>query len=923
MGKYNFQTIEPKWQRYWKEKQTFQVSPTGDKPKYYILDMFPYPSGAGLHVGHPLGYIATDIIKRYKKLKGYNVLHPMGFDAFGLPAENYAIQTGAHPAVTTEKNILRYQEQLDLLGLVYTPDTAIRTCDPSYYRWTQWIFLQFFNSWYNQKSQKAEPIVTLIKHLETFGTQNLEAATANENPLLPEQWKAFSRAEKEEFLSRYRLAYQSYAVVNWCPALGTTLANEEVKDGLSERGGHPVERVAMRQWFLRITAYAERLLKGLDTIEWPASIIEMQRNWIGRSEGAIINFSIQGRKEQLAIFTTRPDTIFGVTFMVLAPEHPLVSVIATQEQKAEVEGYIKKVNARSERERLAEIKKVSGVFTGAYAIHPFKGSLIPIYVADYVLMGYGTGAIMAVPAHDSRDYAFARFFQLPILPVIEGTDITQAANEAKEGIVINSEFLNGLSVSQAIRRAIEELEHKKIGVAKTTYRLRDAIFSRQRYWGEPFPIVFDGEIAEALSEAALPVVLPEVQFYKPTGTGDSPLAAVRDWVNLPDGRRRETNTMPGWAGSSWYFLRYLDPLNTQYFADIEKQKYWLPVDLYVGGSEHAVGHLLYARFWVKFLYDLGHCPVEEPFKKLVNQGMIQGRSNIAYKLKNSHTFIPATQIEGQEVIPIHVDINLTQDDFLDIEGFKRWRPDYKDAAFVLENGRYLCGVQIEKMSKSLYNVVNPDEICRRYGADTFRMYEMFLGPLEQHKPWNTQSINGVANFLRKFYSLYLDDNENLLLVEEMPSGEEYRLLHQTIKKVGEDIERLSFNTAVAQFMIFTNEMQRLKCHKRAILEPMLIVIAPFAPHLAEELWEKLGNPPSIFEASYPEWEQKYLEEDSFEYPVSINGKLRAKLLLPLTLETAEIEKIVTSAPELQKYLKGQNLKKVVVVPKKIINLVVN
>lgn len=923
MGKYNFQTIEAKWQRYWKEKQTFRVSAPNDKPKYYILDMFPYPSGAGLHVGHPLGYIATDIIKRYKKLKGYNVLHPMGFDAFGLPAENYAIQTGTHPAITTEKNILRYQEQLDLLGLVYTPDTAIRTCDPSYYRWTQWIFLQFFNAWYNRKSQKAEPIATLIKHLETFGTENLEAATSNENSLRPEQWQSFSLAEKEQFLAQYRLAYQSYAMVNWCPALGTVLANEEVKDGLSERGGHPVERISMRQWFLRITAYAERLLQGLDHIDWPASIVEMQRNWIGRSEGAVIHFSIQGRQESLTIFTTRPDTIFGVTFMALAPEHPLAPIIATAEQKEEVDAYIKKVNARSERERLAETKKVSGVFTGAYATHPFKGSPIPIYIADYVLMGYGTGAIMAVPAHDSRDYAFARFFQLPILPVIEGSDITQAANETKEGILINSEFLNGLSVSQAIKRAIEELEQKKIGVQKTTYRLRDAIFSRQRYWGEPFPIIFDGEIPQALGEEDLPVVLPEVQSYKPTGTGDSPLAAVNDWVNLPDGKRRETNTMPGWAGSSWYFLRYLDPLNTRYFSGQEKQKYWMPVDLYIGGSEHAVGHLLYSRFWVKFLYDLGHCPVEEPFKKLINQGMIQGRSNIAYKLKDSPTFIPVTQIEGKEVIPIHVDVSLTQEDRLDIEGFKRWRPDYKDATFILENGSYLCGVQIEKMSKSLYNVVNPDEICRKYGADTFRLYEMFLGPLEQHKPWNTQGINGVANFLRKFYNLYLDDNESLLITEAPPTGEEYKLLHQTIKKVGEDIERLSFNTAASQFMIFTNEMHRLKCHKRAILEPILVALAPFAPHLAEELWEKLGNAPSIFESSYPAWEQKYLEEDNFEYPVSVNGKLRTKLLLPLTLEIVEIEKIAISAPEVQKYIQGKNLKKVVVVPKKIINLVVN
>ncbi|MCS6906023.1 MAG: leucine--tRNA ligase [Bacteroidia bacterium] len=922
MGKYNFQEIEKKWQQYWKNNKTFQIDPSNDKPKYYILDMFPYPSGAGLHVGHPLGYIATDIIKRYKKLKGFNVLHPMGFDAFGLPAENYAIQTGTHPAVTTEKNIQRYQEQLELLGLIYTPNTDIRTCDPSYYRWTQWIFLQFFNSWYNQKNQKAEPITTLIQHLENYGTDNLEAATTNEKPLSAQEWRSLSYKEKEEFLSHYRLAYQSYAIVNWCPALGTVLANEEVKDGVSERGGHPVERIPMRQWFLRITAYAERLLQDLDLLDWPTSIIEMQKNWIGKSRGAIINFALQGHNEKLTIFTTRPDTIFGVTFMVLAPEHPLVPVLTTETQREEISAYLQKINARSERERLAETQKVSGAFTGAYAIHPFRGTLLPIYIADYVLMGYGTGAIMAVPAHDSRDYVFAQFFKLPIIPVIEGTDIEQGANENKEGTLINSDFLNGLNVTQAIERIINELERRKLGKSKITYRLRDAIFSRQRYWGEPFPIVFDGDTPIALSEKELPIVLPPVQSYKPTGTGESPLAALTDWVNLPDGKKRETNTMPGWAGSSWYFLRYLDPLNTDYFCSLEKQKYWMPVDLYIGGSEHAVGHLLYARFWTKFLYDLGHCTVQEPFKKLVNQGMIQGRSNIAYKLKDSNTFIPATQIEGKEVIPIHVDINLTYEDRLDIEAFKQWRPDYKDATFILENGEYICGVQIEKMSKSLHNVVNPDEICQKYGSDTFRLYEMFLGPLEQHKPWNTQGISGVANFLRKFYSLYLDDKDNLLITEEEPTFEEYKWLHQTIKKVSEDIERLSFNTAVPQFMIFTNEMHRLKCHKRAILEPILVVLAPFAPHLAEELWHRLDNSPSIFEASYPKWDPRYLEETHFEYPVSINGKLRAKLLLPLNLEKEEIEKAVITAPELQKYVQGQSIKKVIIVPQKIINLVI-
>ncbi len=786
----DFHAIDKKWQKIWKERGYFKVNRYSTKPKFYVLDMFPYPSGAGLHVGHPLGYIASDIIARFKRHEGYEVLHPMGYDAFGLPAEQYAIRTGTHPAITTEKNIERFRKQLEMLGLSYDPDAEIKTCDPDYYRWTQWIFIKMFHSWYNKKKEKAEPIETLIAIFEKEGNGNVEAATTYEETFTAEEWRQFSEEEKQKILLHYRLAYLDEVEVNWCPALGTVLANEEVKDGVSERGGYPVYRIPMRQWLLRITAYADRLLEGLNRIDWPQSIKEQQTHWIGRSEGALIYFPIQNRKEVIKVFTTRPDTLFGATFLTLAPEHPLVETLTTEEQKEAVQQYLEAVKRKSERQRIAE-KSISGVFLGSYALHPFTKKPLPIWISDYVLMHYGTGAVMGVPAHDERDWRFAKAMQLPIIQVIDHpqANIEQQAWEEKEGTLINSDFLNGLSVKEAIEKIIAVLEERQLGKRKVSYKLRDAVFSRQRYWGEPFPIVYRNGIPYTVDEKELPVTLPKVERYQPTGTGESPLAAVKDWVELPDGSKRETHTMPGWAGSSWYYLRYIDPKNDKTFCDKELERRWMPVDLYIGGAEHAVGHLLYARFYMKFLYDLGYVTHDEPFQKLVNQGMIQGRSNLIYKYKDKNVFVSKDKIQNfDDFIAIHVDINIVHDDILDIEAFKQWMPEYKDATFIpSDDGNFYCGVQIEKMSKSLHNVVTPDELCKKYGADTFRLYEMFLGPLEQHKPWDTKGITGVYNFLKRLWNFIIDENGNIRVRDEEPTKEELKALHQTIKKVIEDI----------------------------------------------------------------------------------------------------------------------------------------
>ncbi len=917
MGHYDHLGIESRR----KEEVTgvFRLDPDGCRPKFYVLDMFPYPSGAGLHVGHPLGYIATDIVARYKKLKGFNVLHPMGFDAFGLPAENYAIQTGRHPAATTEENILRYKEQLSLLGLAYNPECELRTSDPAYYRWTQKIFLLLFDSYYDAEANKARPVAELKKRFCERGWEGSDEVPA----FSADTWNAWNEAQKEDVLSQFRLAYRAVTTVNWCPALGTVLANDEVKDGLSERGGHPVEQRPMKQWVLRITAYAERLLNDLSLTQWPASVVEMQKNWIGRSEGAKVVFKTDVEGVEIEVFTTRPDTIFGVSFLVLAPEHPLVEALTRAERAAAVQNYQSETGRRSERERLAD-KRVSGVFLGSYAIHPFTGKKIPIWAAEYVLSSYGTGAVMGVPGSDARDYAFAQKFGLEIIPVVEGTNIETGAYEGKDGKMIHSDFLDGLSVNEAISAVVERMEKEGFGKRRVTYKMRDAVFSRQRYWGEPFPIVYRDGVAYALAESELPVTLPEVDSYQPTGTGASPLAAVEDWVRLPDGALRETDTMPGWAGSSWYFFRYCDPQNNQTFADFERLAYFCPVDLYVGGAEHAVGHLLYARFWTKVLYDLGLCPVVEPFKKLVNQGMIQGRSAIVYRRKSDGAFVSLGKVEDKSrYTPIRADVKLVDNDKLDIEAFKNWFAEARNASFVCENdGSFLCDSLVEKMSKSFHNVVNPDELCRQYGADTFRMYEMFLGPLEQHKPWNTHGINGVYNFIRRTYNLFVDDEERLCINDEPATSEELKLLHATIKKVGEDIERLSLNTSVSAFMILVNELYRLSCRKRAILEPMLVLLAPFAPHLCAELWEKIGHQDSIFDRSWPEYNPAFLEENSFEYPVTVNGKVRAKVNLSLELTNEETAAAALKDAAVVKFLEGKAVKKVVVVPKRIINVVV-
>ena len=923
MSEYNFIQIEKKWQRYWEENQTFKASENTDKPKYYVLDMFPYPSGAGLHVGHPLGYIASDIVSRFKRSKGFNVLHPMGFDAFGLPAEQYAIQTGQHPAITTEQNIGRYIEQLKNIGFSYEWEREVRTSDPSYYKWTQWIFMQLFNSYYDYTADKAQPIDKLIAAFEANGNANIQAACDDDTPIFSaEDWKALNEQQKAQMLLKYRLTYVADAVVNWCPALGTVLANDEVVGGVSERGGYPVERKLMRQWMMRITAYAERLLQGLDTIDWPEPVKEMQRNWIGKSVGAELDFAIEGgASEKIKVFTTRIDTIYGASFVVLAPEHELVNEITTDAQRAEVESYVNVAKNRSERERMTDVKTVSGVFTGAYAINPISEERVPIWIADYVLAGYGTGAVMAVPGHDSRDYVFAKHFNLPIKEVVAGGNLEVEAYAAKEGKIINSGFLNGLDVKEAISAGIAKAEELGVGKGRTQFRMRDAVFSRQRYWGEPVPVYFKDGIPHLLDDSELPLELPKIDAYLPTETGEPPLGRAVDW-KYQDQYEYELSTMPGWAGSSWYWYRYMDPQNNQAFADKAKVDYWRNVDLYMGGAEHATGHLLYSRFWNKFMFDLGLVVEQEPFKKLINQGMIQGRSNFVYRVKDSNTYVSFGLRKQYDTTPLHVDVNIVENDELDLEAFKAWRPENATAEFILEDGKYICGVEIEKMSKSKYNVVNPDILVERNGADTLRMYEMFLGPLEQFKPWNTHGMDGVTKFLKRFWKLFHDSDGKFAVSEEEPTAAELKSLHKTLKKVEEDIERFSFNTSVATFMICVNELTPLKTNKRAILEPLTIALAPYAPHIAEELWEKLGHTDSITFAPFPTWDEKYLVENTFEYPVSVNGKTRGKLAFATDAQREEMEKAVLADEQILKFLEGKTPKKIIIVPNKIINVVV-
>ena len=920
---YNFKEVEKKWQSYWQENKTYRVEVDPSKPKYYVLDMFPYPSGAGLHVGHPLGYIASDIYSRYKHLKGFNVLHPMGYDAYGLPAEQYAIQTGQHPAITTEKNIRRYREQMDKIGFSFDWDREIRTCDPEYYKWTQWTFIQMFNSFYCYDEQKAMPITELVKAFEAVGTQGLNVACGEEMDFTAEEWKNKSTKEQQEILLNYRLAYLADTMVNWCPQLGTVLANDEVKEGLSLRGGYPVVQKKMRQWSLRVSAYAQRLLDGLDNIDWSDSLKDIQRNWIGRSQGADVRFDVKDSDLKLEIFTTRPDTIFGVSFMVLAPESDYVKPLTTPEQADAVAEYLDYVSKRTERERQTEVKKVTGVFTGSYAINPFTNEAIPIWISEYVLSGYGTGAIMAVPGHDSRDYAFAKHFNLPIVPVVddgEGHDMSEGSYDAKAGKMINSGIINGMEVKEAIAYIAGEVEKRGIGKSKINYRLRDAIFSRQRYWGEPFPVYYKDDLPYMLDESKLPLELPEVDKYLPTESGEPPLGRAKNW-KTEDGYPLELNTMPGFAGSSAYFLRYMDPHNNKALVDHEICNYWKNVDLYLGGSEHATGHLIYARFWNMFLYDLGVACEEEPFKKLINQGMIQGRSNFVYRIQGTNTFVSVGLKDQYKTTEIHVDVNIVKNDVLDQDAFRAWMPEYANAEFILENGKYICGWAIEKMSKSMFNVVNPDTIIEEYGADTLRLYEMFLGPLEFSKPWDTQGIDGVYKFLRKFWRMF-QVGEDFSVSDETPSREELKVLHKTIKKVEYDIENFSFNTSIPAFMICTNELTALKCNKRAILEPLVIALAPFAPHMAEELWSLLGHTQSITKESFPKWEEKFLVEDAFEYPVSFNGKVRFKLSMPLTATNADIEAAVKAAPESTKWLEGKEIKKMIIVPKKIVNIVI-
>ena len=920
---YNHREIESRWQQYWKENATYRTEINSDKPKYYVLDMFPYPSGAGLHVGHPLGYIASDIYSRYKRLQGYNVLHPMGYDAYGLPAEQYAIQTGQHPEVTTRQNIARYRSQLDKIGFCYDWNRELKTCDPEYYKWTQWAFMKMFNSYYDTALQKAQPIDKLIAHLEKNGTAGLTAAQGKELEFTAAEWNAMSEKEKSDTLMNYRVAYLGNTMVNWCPKLGTVLANDEVSEGLSIRGGYPVEQKLMYQWCMRVSAYAQRLLDGLETIDWTDSLKETQRNWIGRSEGAEMRFPIAGQDIDLEIFTTRADTVFGVTFMVLAPESAYVRQITTPEQKQAVEEYLDQVKHKTERERMIE-KTVSGVFTGAYAINPLTGKEIPVWVSDYVLAGYGTGAIMAVPAHDSRDYAFARHFSLPIVPLIEGADVSEQSFDAKSGRMINSASaelnLNGMEVKDAIAATKKFIEEKGIGKVKVNYRLRDAIFSRQRYWGEPFPVYYRDGIPCLLPEDKLPLMLPEIDKYLPTETGEPPLGRAEGW-HTEEGYPLELNTMPGFAGSSAYYLRYMDPHNSNALVSKEANDYWQDVDLYIGGTEHATGHLIYSRFWNKFLYDLGLVCREEPFKKLINQGMIQGRSNFVYRIKDTNTFVSAGLRKDYDTTPIHVDVNIVSNDILDLERFRAWRPEFNNAEFILEDGKYVCGWAVEKMSKSMFNVVNPDDIVERYGADTLRLYEMFLGPLEQSKPWDTNGIDGVNRFLKKLWGLFYKGDQ-MLVTDEEPSRDSLKSLHKLIKKVTADIESFSYNTSVAAFMICVNELSQQKCHTRAILEKLIVVLAPFAPHISEELWHALGNTTSVCDAEWPAYDEKYLVEDTVTMAVSFNGKARYNIQVATGADREQIERLALENEAAAKWLDGKTVRKIIVVPGKIVNIVV-
>ena len=918
---YNFKEIEKKWQAFWAANNTYKAEIDSTKPKYYVLDMFPYPSGAGLHVGHPLGYIASDIYSRYKRLCGFNVLHPMGYDAFGLPAEQYAIQTGQHPAVTTEKNIARYREQMDRIGFSYDWSREVRTCDPGYYKWTQWAFLEMFGSWYDNAQQKARPIAELETLFAEGGSAAVDAACGDVTPFTAQEWNEYDEKQKAAVLMQYRIAYQGETAVNWCPALGTVLANDEVKEGYSVRGGHPVEQKKMTQWQLRVSAYAGRLLEDLEDLDWTDSLKDMQRNWIGKSQGAEMNFKVSNGAEEydMTIFTTRADTVFGVTFMVLAPESEWVEKLTTAEQKEAVEEYLAMAKKKTERERMMEARKVTGVFSGSYATNPLTGSKVPVWIGEYVLAGYGTGAIMAVPAHDSRDYAFAKTFDLPIIPLIEGCDVSESSFDAKEGIMCNSGFLNGMTVKEAIPAAIDYVEQHGIGHRKVNYRLRDAIFSRQRYWGEPFPMYFKDGVATPMPMDKLPLELPEVDKYLPTESGEPPLGRAADWTY--EGYPIELSTMPGFAGSSAYYLRYMDPHNDQALVSKEADEYWRDVDLYIGGTEHATGHLIYSRFWNKFLYDLGYVCEKEPFKKLINQGMIQGRSNFVYRIINTNTFVSYGLKDQYETTEIHVDVNIVHNDRLDLEAFKAWMPDFANAEFILEDGEYVCGWAVEKMSKSMFNVVNPDMICDTYGADTLRLYEMFLGPLEQSKPWDTKGIDGVNRFLRKVWRMFYD-RDGFIVTDEKATAEELKALHKLIGKVKTDIEAFSFNTAVSAFMIAVNELTDLKCSKREILEQLVILLSPFTPHIAEELWEAMGHKESITYASFPEYVEAYTVENSCTYAVSFNGKTRFTVELPVDMSKEDVDAHVRSLDQTAKYVAGGNIVKVIVVPGKIVNIVV-
>ena len=921
--------IEGKWRGEWQKRKVYRVENQSDKPKYYVLDMFPYPSGAGLHVGHPLGYIASDIVARYKRLKGFNVLHPMGFDAFGLPAEQYAIDHGIHPAISTADNIKNFKDQLSKIGFSFDWSREIQTCDPSYYRWTQWIFLQIFDSWYNRRKAKAERVNELVAIFDKEGNTNHAfpntkfVTSSGSQEFSASEWKSFDRKTQQEILMQYRLAYLAYTDVNWCEALGTVLANDEVINGVSYRGGFPVVKRQMRQWSLRITEYAERLLAGLDVIDFSDSMKEIQRNWIGKSVGARITFDVKSEKGiyKLVVFTTRPDTIFGVDFMVLAPEHELVKEITSGKQQAEVDGYLKYVESRSEIDRMAEVKKITGTFTGAYAINPLNGREVPVWISEYVLAGYGTGAIMGVPCGDERDHKFAKHFNLTITNIIGDYYNGNEANPTKDAILQNSDFINGIVMHKAIDMVVAKLEEKGIGKSQVNYKMRDAGWSRQRYWGEPFPVVYEDDVPYAMKESDLPLELPESNNFKPSGNGEGPLANLTKWVNLSEGKRRDTNTMPTHAGAAWYFLRYTDPHNNKAFADRKALDYWGQVDVYVGGSEHAVAHLLYSRLWVKILHDLGYLNFDEPFKKLINQGKITGDSRFVYRIRGTNKFVSNGLKDLYETDPLHVDINIVSGLELNTEAFKRWKPDFSDAEFILEDGKYICGAAIEKMSKSYFNVVNPDDIIENYGADTLRMYEMFLGPLELSKPWNTHGIDGVYKFLRRFWNLIHDNQGNLNVSKDEPSRDELKVLHKTLKKVEYDIDHFSFNTSVSEFMICSNELSSLKCNKRSIIEPLVIALAPFAPHIAEELWSQLGNMDTVFNASFPAYDEQYLKENSFEYPISINGKVRAKMNFALDMPKEDIEKLVLASDAVIKWTEGKAPKKIIVVPGRIVNVV--